>query len=153
MATVHLVFPLQPYLSDFNPKILLFLLAKLRQPGGVSIGLCFPWIGKPIRLSVWMRWQEVRGNKQTAPCCCERPRQKLRQVENTGWGRRSGWMMRQSWRWLSYWHRASLCEEHVFTSLLAGFGQSAMSVCGTQINWTSCNYSCRSASIGNQECC
>lgn len=30
----------------------------------------------------------------------------------------------QSWMWLSCWHRASLCEELVFTLLLAGFGQS-----------------------------
>lgn len=63
---------------------------------GVSIGLYFPWILKPIRLSVWIRRQEVWGNKQTAPCCCERPRQKLRQVVNTGWGWRSGWMMQVS---------------------------------------------------------
>lgn len=34
MATVHLVFSLQPYHSDFNPKILLIPLAKLQQPGG-----------------------------------------------------------------------------------------------------------------------
>lgn len=30
----------------------------------------------------------------------------------------------QSWMWLSCWHRASLCEDEVFTLLLAGFGQS-----------------------------
>lgn len=34
----------------------------------------------------------------------------------------------QSWMWLLCWHRASLCEEPVFTLLLAGFGQSC-SVC------------------------
>lgn len=34
MATGHVVFSLQPYHSDFNPKILLILLAKLQQPGG-----------------------------------------------------------------------------------------------------------------------
>lgn len=65
MAEGLLVFSLQPYHSDFNPKILLILLAKLQQPGGrgrhggCSIGLYFPWILKPIKLSVSIGRQEV----------------------------------------------------------------------------------------------
>lgn len=55
------------------------------------------------------------------------------------------------------------CGCHVGTGLLSvkmifslyswlALARVAVSVCGTQINWTSCNYSCRSASIGNVEC-